>query len=277
MFLSLILFITFNSNMLRPAVGKDEMQCKIFCSNTKKREYFHNSALEYSPILNLQGIQGPKGEKGFSGEPGPKGDYGPRGMPGVKGDMGLQGSPGYPGHTGMTGPPGPRGLPGIKGEKGESSLLGDSSALYSIQATPKSAFFSVLSLPLIQRFDNADVVVKFDRVHVNEGQNYDKDTGVFTCKHPGIYVFHCHLLSLREYIVHANIAVNGRPVAWLWADGRDEMEHFTASNTMLQRLSEGDVVYVKLIRSSIGAQALHSSYSTFGGYLLYSDPPAQHT
>jgi uncharacterized coiled-coil DUF342 family protein len=69
-----------------------------------------------SQWTNVGTIQGPKGDKGDTGEQGPKGDKGDTGEQGPKGDKGDTGEQGPKGDKGDTGEQGP------KGDKGEDGL-----------------------------------------------------------------------------------------------------------------------------------------------------------
>lgn len=70
------------------------------------------------------GPQGPKGETGEQGPQGPKGETGPQGPQGLKGDTGDQGPQGPKGETGDTGPQGPKGDPGEQGPQGPKGETG---------------------------------------------------------------------------------------------------------------------------------------------------------
>lgn len=74
----------------------------------------------------LQGVQGPQGERGPQGIQGPQGLVGPtgpqgeRGLQGSQGPTGSQGVQGTKGSTGLTGPQGPQGPTGATGPKGDN-------------------------------------------------------------------------------------------------------------------------------------------------------------
>lgn len=75
-----------------------------------------------------ESIQGPKGDKGDTGEVGPKGDKGDTGERGLQGDIGLtgpQGIPGVDGVKGDTGAKGDKGDPGDTGAAGSDGAKGD--------------------------------------------------------------------------------------------------------------------------------------------------------
>jgi microcystin-dependent protein len=79
---------------------------------------------------NVQGVPGPKGDKGdpgIQGPPGPKGDQGIQGVQGPKGDQGdqgIQGPKGDQGDQGIQGPKGDQGDQGIQGPKGDQGQQG---------------------------------------------------------------------------------------------------------------------------------------------------------
>lgn len=82
---------------------------------------------EAQSTATLVGPQGPKGEKGDTGEQGPqgeKGDPGEQGPQGPKGDTGTQGPKGDTGAQGLTGPQGPKGDKGDTGPQGPQGLTG---------------------------------------------------------------------------------------------------------------------------------------------------------
>ena len=80
--------------------------------------------------------------------------------------------PGQPGPTGQTGPIGPKGETGSQGEKGEASSVGR--ALFSAYTSSRGHF---------------DGIVTFDVVDIDTDNQLDKESGVFTCKIPGTYLF----------------------------------------------------------------------------------------
>ena len=92
------------------------------------------NATEWINVGNIQGPkgdkgdtgeQGPKGDQGDPGEQGPKGDQGDPGEQGPKGDQGEQGIQGDKGDTGEQGPKGDKGDPGEQGPKGDKGDPGE--------------------------------------------------------------------------------------------------------------------------------------------------------
>ena len=114
-------------------------------------------------IPGLPGPPGPKGEPGHAGDVGVPGPSGPKGEPGVRGDTGPPGE---------FGAPGPIGPPGSKGEMGETPSIG-------------KAFFSAY------RDTTGDFsgIITFDTVVIDMDDLLDKESGTFTCKEAGTYLF----------------------------------------------------------------------------------------
>ncbi|CAC5396757.1 C1QL [Mytilus coruscus] len=108
---------------------------------------------------------------------------------------------------------------------------------------------------------NTNYVFKFDKVEVNQGNNFNSDTGLFTAPTDGLYVFSCTLtvfktggasfylmkndkFYIRGYIVHT--------------------QHASHTLSVVMGLKKGDVVYVK----SGNSYVVQQDYSYFSGYLL---------
>lgn len=83
-------------------------------------------------IAGPQGIAGPTGNTGVQGPPGTTGATGSQGPQGTQGPTGLTGSQGPIGNTGATGPTGNTGAQGIQGVKGDPGLTGPAGAASTV-------------------------------------------------------------------------------------------------------------------------------------------------
>ncbi|MED6279697.1 hypothetical protein CHARACLAT_003388 [Characodon lateralis] len=244
--------------------------------------------------------QGPKGEKGdkgdcgIFGERGPKGDRGDPGAPGMQGAMGIpglhgkhgtpgpvgiRGDPGHPGPPGEPGVPGPqgpqgirgmsgakgdRGYPGIRGERGFRGLKG---AKGSGMLQKRSAFSVGISPK--KSFPPSGFPIRFDKIFYNEENHFNRSSNIFTCVHPGVYVFSFHI-TVRNQPLRATLVVNGaRKVRT--RDSLHGQDIDQASTLVVVRLAGGDQVWMETFRDWNGVYASSEDDSIFSGFLLYSD------
>ena len=113
----------------------------------------------------LPGLTGRDGLKGEKGDVGPRGDIG-IGVPGSQGAQGIQGIDGSKGETGAPG------VAGSKGATGDVNMMGS-----SVFSTLKTNGFTIGTGP-----------ITYDEIILGE-ELVNKDTGIFTCKTPGVYWF----------------------------------------------------------------------------------------
>ncbi|XP_070568142.1 cerebellin-2-like [Ptychodera flava] len=115
------------------------------------------------------------------------------------------------------------------------------------------------------------VDVKFSLVQLNIGDDYDKETGVFTCEIPGVYVFHLHIFKPGNcrgatVIIYKNNIHEGSAFAY----GKDEDMADSGSTKVILRLKKDDKVSAVLNNS--GCLWGWEYFTTnFSGYLLYPD------
>ena len=111
----------------------------------------------------MPGLPGRDGLKGEKGDVGPRGDIG---VPGSQGDQGIQGIDGSKGETGAPG------VAGSKGATGDVNMMGNS--VFSTLKTNGGHF--------------GTGPITYDEIILGE-ELVNKDTGIFTCKTPGVYWF----------------------------------------------------------------------------------------
>ncbi|XP_078611310.1 uncharacterized protein LOC144881835 [Branchiostoma floridae x Branchiostoma japonicum] len=218
----------------------------------------------------IPGKPGYNGVNGYPGPMGPKGNQGYRGYKGEKGDPGLAGRQGRPG---IRGRPGRRGVPGLPGDAGQPGSVSEAAAYLSgdqtlIQARLKVAFSAVRTEsygPFI-----TDEPVPFDMILSNSGGFYNNKTGVFRAPVDGHYLFHFHLMSTNKAATtFVDLMKNheSQVMAAFYGPAYD-----TASNTAILHVLRGHEIWLRLRRQrAIYNPSKTGRYSTFSGYLLFSD------
>ncbi|KAI5105716.1 C1q-related factor, partial [Silurus meridionalis] len=180
----------------------------------------------------------------------------------VHGRQGKPGKPGPPGPPGPPGEPGPPGPMGPPGEKSTTALAG----IGSFNTAPHVAFYAGLRNP-----QEGYEVLRFDDVVTNIGNNYNGATGKFLCKVPGTYFFTYHVLMRGGdgTSMWADLVKNGQVRASAIAQDQDQSYDY-ASNTVILHLDPGDEIFIKLDGGKAhGGNS--NKYSTFAGFILYSD------
>lgn len=154
--------------------------------------------------VSCKGLDGRPGEAGAVGRDGWPGQKGEKGEPAVadntqvdantllmlRGEMGsrgLQGDMGPKGYRGALGAVGPSGQPGQPGPEGKSIGHSDDSPQQA-----KSAFSVIRNINTYPTFNQ---VVTYQRYAVNRPGDFNKDTGHFTCRIPGVYYFVFHSMA----------------------------------------------------------------------------------
>lgn len=111
----------------------------------------------------------------------------------------------------------------------------------------------------------ANTPIKFPKVIYNEDGDYDCETGLFTCKVPGLYYF-----SFQMQIYHKRLYVklkHNSSTVLEWFDQFDGRDEDIASGSSLLKLKSGDIVYLELLPDHEG---LYGN-AVFNGFLLYPD------
>ncbi|KAL3882724.1 hypothetical protein ACJMK2_029036 [Sinanodonta woodiana] len=109
-------------------------------------------------------------------------------------------------------------------------------------------------------------IVLFDTVLLNEGNGFNKQTGIFTCPLSGIYFFTGSVLTQHEHQVGVHLIVNGETKGNAYADGANSWDQGSISS--IARCEAGQNVWISVYLGSF----IHGDYYTsFSGFLLWGD------
>ncbi|XP_033103416.1 complement C1q tumor necrosis factor-related protein 7-like [Anneissia japonica] len=205
----------------------------------------------------------PAGIPGIPGSHGNPGGPGPIGMKGHVGEKGEKGNQGSDGRDGLPGKIGPIGLPGATGEKGGKGEKGEQATTNS---QPKSAFSVGYN---VNPGRHPVSPMKYPLVITNFGNNYNKETGKFVCRHPGIYVFQFTSGSDSSNTnMITSIKKNGQHIVSAYEFGSG---HKSASNMVVLDLVANDEVWTEPFGTSYNYYFSNSNiYCSFSGFLLYA-------
>ncbi|XP_077467489.1 complement C1q tumor necrosis factor-related protein 5 [Stigmatopora argus] len=208
--------------------------------------------------------------QGHPGVPGSHGVHGNPGQPGRDGRDGRDSAPGEKGQKGDVGESGETGERGLAGDRGERGEMGHKGEAGQCAVAPKSAFAAKVSegrnLPLA-----AGEPVTFDKILLNEQDDYNAETGRFTCKVPGVYYFAVHATVYRASL-QFDLVKNGHAVASYFQFFGNWSKPASLSGGSLLRLVPGDQVWVQMALGEYnGFYSSSKTDSTFNGFLVYSD------
>ena len=198
-----------------------------------------------------------KGQIG-DGQVGPKGDMGPTGSKGMKGSQGLKGSEGL---RGSQGPKGSQGVQGLKGDIGSQGPQGEGTDF-------GQSFFSAYKTS-----GSTSGVITYNTVVIGEDL-INKDTGIFTCKIAGTYMFSFagHFGS-AAYCNHIHTYHNGNSV--LDTHQHHDNSYFKGTNhdniasSFTLQLQAGDTVELRTTTGTISVGTSMKFY--FNGFLIQRD------
>ncbi|KAL3882729.1 hypothetical protein ACJMK2_029041 [Sinanodonta woodiana] len=107
-------------------------------------------------------------------------------------------------------------------------------------------------------------IVLFDTVLLNEGNGFNKQTGIFTCPLSGIYFFTGSVLTQHEHQVGVHLIVNGETKGNAYADGANSWDQGSISS--IARCEAGQNVWISVYYGTY----IHGNYYTsFSGFLLW--------
>ncbi|XP_062599641.1 cerebellin-2-like [Saccostrea cucullata] len=107
--------------------------------------------------------------------------------------------------------------------------------------------------------------VIFDKVTLNEGNGYDKKTGVFTAPEDGVYTFSWTIMSAGSTYFVSELVHGGKLIAYNQADGRGLTGYVMTSNNANIKMKKRDKVW---IRSNDGKYAYGGHWCSFSGIYL---------
>ncbi|XP_038044136.1 collagen alpha-1(X) chain-like [Patiria miniata] len=228
-------------------------------------------------IPGIPGLPGPGEPMGPYGQPGSKGDAGQQGHKGEIGQIGPMGERGAPGNTGsegddgigLPGKIGPRGIPGIVGRIGETGVKGQKGEPgQTPDGSNQRVAFAVVRTSGSDTSTSHDTRLPFQETEtLLPGTSFDLETGTFTCRVPGTYVF---TFSVLEYAssttLHIHLKKNNDWVVTGFSGDSTNQEQVSGSAVLV--LHREDTVYLT-IRGQAGSNLYH--YTSFSGFLLYPE------
>ncbi|XP_033732933.1 complement C1q-like protein 3 [Pecten maximus] len=143
----------------------------------------------------------------------------------------------------------------------------ETSASKSVRSDTGAAKYA-FSASLSQRLTyNSNEKIVMDHVLTNEGNNYDPQTGVFTCQQAGTYVFYVTIQVEHGHSFGAEVVKNAAEIAWVLAEPTNSRA--SASTSVIVNLSVGDIVYVRSDGYFDQDDALiDDQFSSFSGFLI---------
>lgn len=129
-----------------------------------------------------------------------------------------------------------------------------------------NSFISFTAFSTEVRTYDADDVVQFDGIVVNDGGFFNSSTGYFTCPYTGYYLFSVSILAQTTFTMGVDIRVNGTLLVGAYAS--DTVTYGQAAATTIAKCEAGQMVWV---RSRVNGNTMNGSsarYSRFTGALL---------
>ncbi|XP_029357165.1 complement C1q subcomponent subunit A [Echeneis naucrates] len=228
-----------------------------------------------SGVEGRAGVDGAPGRDGWPGVKGEKGEpaamaEGPvdaHVLQRLKGEMGMRGSQGTmgpKGYAGDLGPAGLAGLPGAPGPEGKRIISGKSSPHQA-----RSAFSAMRTLSAYPPFERA---VTFQTVVVNQDNDFNKNTGYFTCRVPGFYYFSFHSVAKVGMCLRiSSEAVNNLG----FCDYNTRNSDQVMSGGVVLQLTAGERVWLTSFKDAQPdsvTKDVRDKFIIFNGFLLFSSP-----
>ncbi|CAF0857358.1 unnamed protein product [Adineta ricciae] len=175
----------------------------------------------------------------------------------------------------MHGPPGPPGLPGPSGSPGPRGAVGPQGVVgRSKDPVPSVAFVASLQKMLSVESNRSETII-FENADINEGNNYNPATGIFTATYRGIYKFSMTIMAQMDSIATVRIVHNQRSVlGMIRCDCRRRFSHVRGN--VYAELEPNDQVMVEALgdpgdpgQSAPRNNIYGYSYTHFSGALLF--------
>jgi hypothetical protein len=115
-----------------------------------------------------------------------------------------------------------------------------------------------------------DYIVKFREVSYNLNQNYNRNTGVYTCGRAGIYVFHVTLESMGQPFTASLRRGTSHHLLGIFTGNDHDGGYQTGSGTVITSCQTGDQISVRI--SWIGGLSVNirgETQSHFSGFLYH--------
>nr|XP_033784063.1 complement C1q tumor necrosis factor-related protein 4 [Geotrypetes seraphini] len=136
-----------------------------------------------------------------------------------------------------------------------------------------SEFRSAFSVARTSSMEGStEMVITFDKVYVNIGNDFEPQAGLFRCRIPGAYYFSFTIGKHPKKNLSVMLMKNKNEVQVIVYDEHQCSERKVASQSAMLQLDYGDTIWLRLHGDS--KYALYSNvgqYTTFNGYLVYPD------
>lgn len=115
-----------------------------------------------------------------------------------------------------------------------------------------------------------DQIVQFQNVLLNDGNGYNKFTGIFTVPRSGVYMLIFFVEDYHRFQSIFHIVVNKNIVTSAIADPLPEGQNVQGGNVVLVHLNAGESVWVSVGVAGDDIEGYSTlRTSTFSGYLVY--------
>nr|XP_022299002.1 heavy metal-binding protein HIP-like [Crassostrea virginica] len=116
----------------------------------------------------------------------------------------------------------------------------------------------------LQNLKNQETVI-YEKVTLNEGNAYSKDTGKFTAPVGGVYAFSWTTLSSPGKYFISEIVHNGKAITYSQCDGKGLTGYPSSSNQVNIKMKKGDKVWIRA-HGKYGQYAYGGNWCSFSGY-----------